>query len=38
VPQERRKGNGKKLVLEGATGNNLKNVTIKLAAGFVSSA
>lgn len=33
VPQERRKGNGKKLVLEGATGNNLKNVSIKLPLG-----
>lgn len=26
VPEERRKGNGKKLVLKGAKGNNLKNV------------
>jgi excinuclease ABC subunit A len=33
VPEERRKGNGKKLVLEGATGNNLKNVSIKLPLG-----
>ena len=33
VPAERRKGNGKKLVLEGATGNNLKNVSIKLPLG-----
>lgn len=33
VPAERRKGNGKKLVLEGASGNNLKNVTIKLPLG-----
>ncbi len=33
VPAERRRGNGKKLVLEGATGNNLKNVTIKLPLG-----
>lgn len=33
VPTERRKGNGKKLVLEGATGNNLKNVSIKLPLG-----
>ncbi len=33
VPKERRKGNGKKLSLEGATGNNLKNVSIKLPLG-----
>jgi len=33
VPSERRAGNGKKLVLEGATGNNLKNVSIKLPLG-----
>jgi excinuclease ABC subunit A len=33
VPEERRKGNGKKLSLEGASGNNLKNVSIKLPLG-----
>ena len=33
VPAERRKGNGKELVLQGATGNNLKNVSIKLPFG-----
>lgn len=33
VPSERRKGNGKKLVLEGANGNNLKNVSIKVPLG-----
>ena len=33
VPKERRTGNGNKLVLEGATGNNLKNVSIKLPLG-----
>lgn len=33
VPAERRKGNGKKLVLKGATGNNLKNVSIDLPLG-----
>ena len=33
VPKERRKDNGKKLSLEGATGNNLKNVSIKLPLG-----
>ncbi len=33
VPAERRKGNGKELVLKGATGHNLKNVSIKLPLG-----
>ncbi len=33
VPTERRKGNGKELSLEGASGNNLKNVSIKLPLG-----
>lgn len=33
IPEERRKGNGKKLVLKGATGNNLKNVSITLPLG-----
>lgn len=33
VPEERRKGNGKKLKLKGATGNNLKNVSITLPLG-----
>ena len=33
VPKERRKGNGKFLELKGATGNNLKNVSIKLPLG-----
>jgi len=33
IPKERRKGNGKKLKLSGATGNNLKNVTIDLPLG-----
>ncbi len=33
VPQERRKGNGKVLSLVGATGNNLKNVSIDLPLG-----
>lgn len=28
IPQKRRKGNGKTLVIEGATGNNLKNITV----------
>ncbi|MCL9809449.1 excinuclease ABC subunit UvrA [Flavobacterium luminosum] len=33
VPKERRKGNGKSLKLIGATGNNLKNVSIDLPLG-----
>ncbi|MBC7903640.1 MAG: excinuclease ABC subunit UvrA [Gemmatimonadaceae bacterium] len=33
VPAERRKGNGKKLELKGAKGNNLKNVDITLPLG-----
>jgi excinuclease ABC subunit A len=33
VPAERRKGNSKKLVLKGATGNNLKNVSIEIPLG-----
>jgi len=33
IPGERRKGNGKTLTLEGATGNNLKNVTLELPLG-----
>ncbi|MCK4561495.1 MAG: excinuclease ABC subunit UvrA [Flavobacteriaceae bacterium] len=30
VPKKRRKGNGKEIILTGATGNNLKNVTLKI--------
>jgi len=33
VPEKRRKGNGKFLKLTGATGNNLKNVSIELPLG-----
>ncbi len=33
VPKKRRKGNGKKLVLKNATGNNLKNVSVELPLG-----
>jgi len=33
VPKKRRKGNGKKLKLTGATGNNLKDVSIELPLG-----
>jgi excinuclease ABC subunit A len=37
VPKERRKGNGKELVLQNASGNNLKNVTLKLPLGKMVS-
>ena len=33
VPRNRRKGNGKSLILKGATGNNLKNVSVSLPLG-----
>jgi len=33
VPKERRKGNGKKLILKGAKGNNLKNVDAEFPLG-----
>ena len=33
VPKNRRKGNGKALKLSGATGNNLKNVTVEFPLG-----
>lgn len=33
IPEKRREGNGKTLKLSGATGNNLKNVTIELPLG-----
>ncbi len=33
VPKERRTGNGKQLVIEGATGNNLKGVTVAFPLG-----
>lgn len=33
LPEVRRKGNGKKLVLKGATGNNLKNVSVTIPMG-----
>ena len=36
LPKERRKGNGKFLELSGASGNNLKNVTIKIPLGSLS--
>ncbi|MDN3492312.1 excinuclease ABC subunit UvrA [Winogradskyella bathintestinalis] len=33
VPKTRRKGNGKKLILKGCTGNNLKNVDVEFPLG-----
>lgn len=33
IPKERRKGNGKFMELKGCTGNNLKNVSVKLPLG-----
>lgn len=33
VPNSRRKGNGKKIVLKGCTGHNLKNVSVELPLG-----
>ncbi|MBN8703063.1 MAG: excinuclease ABC subunit UvrA [Bacteroidetes bacterium] len=33
VPKQRRKGNGEELVLTGAKGNNLKNLTVKFPLG-----
>ncbi|MDU8886839.1 excinuclease ABC subunit UvrA [Yeosuana sp. MJ-SS3] len=33
VPDKRRKGNGKSIILKGCTGNNLKNVSVKLPLG-----
>lgn len=33
IPKERRKGNGKKISLKNATGNNLKNVSIDIPLG-----
>jgi excinuclease ABC subunit A len=34
VPKERRRGNGKSLQLNGVTGNNLKNVSVKFPLGM----
>ncbi|MDT0689777.1 excinuclease ABC subunit UvrA [Salegentibacter sp. F188] len=33
IPEKRRKGNGKTITLKGATGNNLKNVSISIPLG-----
>ncbi len=35
VPESRRKGNGKNLVIIGARGNNLKNISIKIPLGIM---
>ncbi len=35
IPRQRRPGNGKKLVLTGAAGNNLKNLTLELPLGML---
>jgi len=37
VPKSRRKGNGKKIILNGATGNNLKNVSVTFPLGKMIS-
>ena len=36
VPKYRREGNGKELILTGATGNNLKNVSVKIPLGTLT--
>ncbi len=33
IPKKRREGNGKKIILKGATGNNLKNVNLTIPLG-----
>jgi excinuclease ABC subunit A len=33
IPKERRKGNANKIILKGASGNNLKNVTVEIPLG-----
>jgi excinuclease ABC subunit A len=37
VPAERRKGNGHKITLEGATGNNLKDATLEIPLGTLTA-
>lgn len=36
IPKNRRKGNGKKLILKGANGHNLKNVTLTIPLGTLT--
>ncbi len=36
LPSQRKKGNGKKLVLKGATGNNLQNVDLTIPLGTIT--
>jgi excinuclease ABC subunit A len=36
IPKNRRKGNGKKLILKGAKGHNLKNVTLTIPLGTLT--
>lgn len=36
IPKTRRKGNGKKLILKGATGHNLQNVTLTIPLGTLT--
>ncbi len=36
IPKKRREGNGKQLILKGATGNNLKNVTLTIPLGTLT--
>ncbi|MGL4631810.1 MAG: excinuclease ABC subunit UvrA [Leadbetterella sp.] len=37
IPKQRRKGNGNQLILKGASGHNLKNVTLTLPLGKITS-
>lgn len=37
MPEKRREGNGKHLIIKGATGNNLKNITLDLPLGKMIS-
>ena len=37
IPAERRPGSGKKIKLEGATGNNLRNVTLEIPLGTLTA-
>lgn len=37
IPAQRRKGNGKSLILKGATGNNLKNISVEFPLGKLIS-